>query len=690
MFAILCAVLAELAQTAPAAANVEVRLPPGVAIFLSDREPEPVRRAVKDLQRDLKSVLGSDSPVVNRFEALEGKAAIVILGPESGLAGLRHPAISGREAHGVFVRSPHVILQGADPRGTIYAVYTFSERFLGIPPCWFWASWQAARKDAVKIAAGTEMLFASPSVRWRAWFPNDTDLLSPWRARAPENAEAILETMLRLKLNTLEGGMMDATSFDQPYRAGRHVRLARDRGLAVTGHHMLIFGSDYGHWNAYWTKIRHQEPPKLTVANVDALEDFWRHHIETGLREQLEMIWLIGFRGARDIPFWETFPDAPVERAARARVIEQMMTRQVALLKRQTNEPAPLMRVTLYNENSDFFAQGLLRPPTEPNLIWTFVAARRDHFPADDLRRYSNEAIRPLGYYMNFQFTSSGAHLAQAEGPWKMEKNFRTVNAISGRPLEFSVVNAGNIREFLLELSANAAMMNDFQGYRTDRFLETFCGQYFGPANATAVAALYRRFYDAYWTQKKPDLPGFDRQYLFQDQRYARAIEEILSQLTKGRNLDPLNERARDSAGGYYRIVPQDNSAGTQIDAILNGTSASIERLIAVVQTADQLLPSISDHGRTFFNDNLRVQARFLLELNRALEAVARAMAAMPERSRTLESLHAARESTRAMRDVLREAEHGAFTGWYDGDRLFGLDRLSQRVDRTIADLGGR
>jgi hypothetical protein len=214
-----------------------------------------------------------------------------------------------------------VVLQGADPRGTIYAIYTFSEQILGIPPLWFWASWKPTRRDRLDVASGTEILFAPPSVKWRAWFPNDTDLLTPWRARSPENPEAILETMLRLKLNTLEGGMMDAASFDRPYRAGRQTQLARHRGLSVTGHHMLIFGSDYQHWDAYWRKIRHQEPPRKTIADTRALEAFWGYHIETGIREKLEMIWLIGFRGDRDIPFWETFPDAPESDAARARVI---------------------------------------------------------------------------------------------------------------------------------------------------------------------------------------------------------------------------------------------------------------------------------------------------------------------------------------------------------------------------------
>jgi hypothetical protein len=670
-------------------ASADVRLLPGVPIFLSDSEPPAVRRAVEDLRRDLRTVLGADSPLVNRFETLRGTAAIVISGPDSGHTPGRHPAISGREAHGVFVRGPHVVLQGTDPRGTIYAIYTFSEHILGIPPLWFWASWKPARRDRLDLASGTEILSASPYVRWRAWFPNDTDLLTPWRARSRENSEAFLETVLRLKLNTLEGGMMDAASFDQPYRAGRQARLARDRGLAVTGHHMLIFSSDYHHWDAYWRKIRHREAPKRTIADAQALEEFWRYHIETGIREKLEMIWLIGFRGDRDIPFWESFPDAPESDAARARVIQDMMARQVALLKEVTGDPAPAMRVTLYNENSDFFAQGLLRPPTEPNLIWTFVAARRDHFPAADVRGYRNDENRPIGYYLNFQFTSSGAHLAQAEGPWKMEKNFRMVNEISRRPLEFSVVNAGNIREFLLELSANARMMWDFDGYRSDTFLEEFCRAYFGGEKAPDIAALYRRFYDSYWTPKKPDLSGFDRQYIFQDQRYARTIEQLLPQLTKARNLDPLNERTRDAVGRYFRIVPEDSGAKTQIDAILNGTAASIERLTGVVDDADRQLPSIPEPGRVFFNDNLRVQAYFLLHLNHVLRSVAQAMEVLPDKGRAIDSLRAARQSAAAMQGALREAEHDRFTGWYDGDRVFGLDRMKTRIERAISELGG-
>ena len=670
----------------PAFSDDRVQLLPGAPIFVSANEPEPVRRAVQDLQRDLRNVLGSDSPVKASLDEAQG-GGIVIAGTAPDFATLRDKTVSGREAHAVFTRGRFVVLQGADVRGTIYAIYTFSEHFLGIPPLWLWASWTPARKAAIEIPAGTKLWFPSPYVRWRAWFPNDEDLLTPWRARSQENYEAFLETMLRLKINTLEGEMMDKDSFDRPYQVGRQFRLARDRGLAVTGHHMRIFGSNYENWDLYWRKIRKEEPPKLAISNVEALEEFWRYHIETGKREKLEMIWLIGFRGDRDIPFWETFADAPSTDAERAHVIQEMMDREVALLKKTTGDSFPPMRVTLYNENSDFFAQGLLHPPTEPNLIWAFVAARRDHFPAADIRGYSNDAQRPLGYYFNFQFTSTGAHLAAAEGPWKMEKNFRMANAISGRPLEFSVVNAGNIREFVLELSANARMMWDFDGYTTDKFLLDFCAEYFGAENAEKVAKVYRDFYNSYWTQKKPDIPGFDRQFLFQDMRYARAIEQIVSQIPKGRDLNPLKDSAMDSGGRYFRIVPQDDGATNQIEAIMNGTTRSIAKLTAVVAEADACFKSTPPEKRDFFNDNLRVQARFLLDLNRTLQSTARAMDFLPDRNKAATALKDAERSALSMRDDLRRAEHEPFAGWYEGDHLFGVMRIQQRIDTAFREI---
>ena len=677
------------------ATDKTVVLEPGVPILVDPAEPGPVHRAVKDLQRDLEKVLGVPSPIVNSLADAAGQSAIVIGGTGTLSAEFRDASLLGSEVHLVTVKEnggvPHVVLQGTDTRGTIYAIYEFSEKFLNVPPLWFWASWENDRLSSIEVPVNTRIVFDQPYVKWRAWFPNDRDLLSPWQQRSPENYEAFLETMLRLKMNTLEGRLMDGAAFDTPFTAGREARAARDHGLVITGHHIFSFGSSIRDWDAYWTKIRKQEPPRTSIKNVDALKDFWRYHIETSLKEGMDVIWLIGFRGNRDIQFWSFYEDSPDTDAERGAVIEQMMHEQVALLKEVTGDPSPPMRTTLYAEKSVLFAAGHLRPPSEPTLIWNFVAARRDHFPAPDLQAMEVPDDRPIGYYMNFQFTSSGSHLAQGEGPWKMERNFRYVDSKNSRPLEFSVVNAGNVREFVMTMSANAAMMWDFQEYDTYNFLAEFCTQYFGVEHASDIADLYRDFFNSYWQQKQPDLEGFERQYIFQDMRYARAIEQLTGHFSKGYVPNPLRDRAAwvPIAGEYFRVVPSDTGTENQLEALVQGTASSIARLKDVVARGEQIFAALPPSRRVFFKDNLLVQAMFMLHLNETLNAVTRAFMTLESgtNEQTIELLDLAANRLDATQRALDQAEHGRFSGWYDNDTKFKMKDLEKRIQETRASI---
>ena len=588
-FSLLMALLVALATTPVCAApTAQITLKPGTPIWIAAAEAAPIQRAARDLARDFQSVLGTASPIVNNRAALNGQTFIEILGPDSETAAKRdaQAVIAGTEAHGVFVKrdakDTRVVLQGTDVRGTMYAIYTFSEKFLGVKPLWFWASQPPLHQDSIAVDAATDLRFGPPYVRWRAWFPNDTDLFVPWKARSQDNYDAIYEAMLRLKLNCLEGFSADESSLKPPYRLSREMETARARGLAFVGHHIHPVGADYNLWDKFWRQVEHREPPALSVKNVEELKTFWRWHIELAQRNHLEEIWLIGFRGNGDRPFWDSFQDAPASDKERAALIERMMQIQVALVKEVTGEAAPIMRTTLYNELSNFYAAGLLRPPAEPNLIWTFVAARRDHYPAPDAQNAQLPANQPVGYYMNFQFNSTGAHLAQAEGPWKMERNFRFIDGIAPRPLEFSVVNMGNIREFVMEGSANAEMLWNWQNYDSDKFLQEFCRTYFGSEHAPEVAALYRDFYDSYWQQRRPELAGFERQFIFQDLRLTQAMRRLIGALQqKGAPATTLlDDKGTDANGRYLNIGTDPKSAPGAPEKIgrVNCRNRSIQR----------------------------------------------------------------------------------------------------------------
>ena len=252
--------------------------------------------------------------------------------------------------------------------------------------------------------------------------------------------------MLRLKLNTVE----TYSTIKPGYRLTDYAYLINKFGLVITSHHTSGLNTSFGTWEEYWGKVRNREAPKLLLANESALKDFFRYNAETVVRNGIENLWTIAFRGRTDQPFWSVFEDAPAGDKERGEVINKMLKIQLDIIKEFTGNPNPYVRITFYDELASLMSKGFLKPPEGENMIWTYVAARRDPYPYDDLVNFKSDKPVKLGYYMNFGFASTGAHVAPAEGPWKMEFNYRYINNKS--PLYFSVVNVGNIREFVLEL----------------------------------------------------------------------------------------------------------------------------------------------------------------------------------------------------------------------------------------------
>jgi hypothetical protein len=284
---------------------------------------------------------------------------------------------------------------------------------------------------------------------------------------------------------------------------------------------------------------------------------------------------------------------------------------------------------------------------------------------------------------MNFQFTSTGSHLAQAEGPWKMEKNYRYVDSKNNKPLAFSVVNSGNNREHLLELSANAEMMWNFKSYDSDQFLIQFSATYYGEEQAKTIADLYRKFFYAYWNQKKNDLEEFDRQYIFHDLRYKQSVRQLSRVFHEPVDMNPLKDYAHEQLPNRtFRIVPEDNGADNQVDAILKGTKASGERFKKVVAQADSILNYLSPENQTFFNDNLRYQAYFMMHLNEAVYNYFKGYVAddLNEKAKFVGKAHYAAEKARLS---LYNMAHGNFKTWYAHERIFDIDDFVSRIQET-------
>ena len=659
-----------------------VTLKAGTVIYTTAKPGDPLYRAVKALQRDIQKVVGITADIKSPEDM--DASGIVIRNPAEATPAT---ASLGPEAHHLFVSTikgqPEVILEGADTRGEIYAIYTFSEKILGVPPFWYYSSWEPGPPKEITIPASFEISVASPLVKYRALFPNDTDLFAPWRKLSQDNSEMWLEAALRLKLNTIEWFEGDH-DYAVPYSVSPAVKLISDYGLTYTTHHHSPLNASFAGWEDYWKKARNMTPPALTLANEKALEEFWQYNIDCIVKNKIVMLWVIGFRGNGDHPFWNTFKDAPTSMKERGEIISRMMETQHNLVLAASGDTHPQFRTIFYNELSDLLAEGFIHPPQDPSLIWTYVAARRDHYPNKDVQLLNNQSDRTLGYYFNYQFTSTGSHLAAAEGPWKMEQNFRYIAEKSNKPLAYTVVNAGNIREYVMELSANAAMMWDFDKYTTQKFLSDFCATYYGADHAAKAAALYKEYYNAFWQQKQPDLKGIDRQYIFQDLRYKNAISTLCGDFNKKFNPNPLRDlEGEQEKGRTFRIVPEDNHAATQMEAIVNGTTISAAAFRQVTADADALFINLGEDQKPFLNDNLRQPANYMYNLNVCLLQLSKAYIAT-DASAKKDGLTKALDAMDNAERSLKSTQHVPFSTWYAGDKIFGFKGMHESLARLI------
>lgn len=665
------------------AKNGDIVLNPSKSVIVfAETDNGPVSIAVNNLLSDFEKVCGTKPNVTDKIP--EGCPSIVVLNRSNNVMGLnleKMPSLDGEESHRVWVDKDQdrIYLDGADMRGTIYAIYTFSEQFLGVPPLWFWSSWVPDMKKNIKVPASTDLFFKSPQVKFRSWLPNDTDLYGMWTRKHREYQDIVCETMLRLKLNTYEVGGLAYPGVNSG------MLQCKKNGLIVTSHHIVMLNTTFGSWPIYWRRVKKAEVvPELTLENIDLVKEFWEYGAQQVIESGCENIWNIAFRGSGDQPFWELFKDAPEDEPSRAAIINEMLQIQVDIIKKYSGEENPNIRITFYDEMADLVNSGLVVPPEASNMVWTFCSGRRDHYPYDDIQKFNPATPVKLGYYMNLQFTSTGSHLAPGEGPWKMEFNYRYVNSKS--PLFLSVLNSGNFREFMYTMTANAKMLWDYDAYDSDAWNREYAEQYFGSKYADEIASLYKEYFYSYWTQRKSDFPGgMDRQFIFHDMRHARAIENIAKDFFNYTPFPMPDYYAYERVKGrVFRIIPEDNGVDTQVDAILKGMKMSSARFAEVSAKGSRLMNKLDKDKRTFFYDNLLCYSGYMQHLSLALYHFTYAYKNQNDKDVLLDNLNRSLTEVTAAADALYASQHGPFSDWYAGDSNLGLNKLKQTIQDVI------
>ena len=119
-----------------------------VTLLETPGEAAPVRRAIDDLADDFYKVLGTRPKIVTREE--DAGVVTILIGDQSKLPpAMQSSALTAAESFSIGVRTgprKAVVLSGADMRGTIYAIYQFSEAYLGVDPLYYWTDHQPLKR----------------------------------------------------------------------------------------------------------------------------------------------------------------------------------------------------------------------------------------------------------------------------------------------------------------------------------------------------------------------------------------------------------------------------------------------------------------------------------------------------------------------------------------------------------------
>src|SRR5579875_2017282 len=336
------------------------------AIWVSPDALVPVRRAAEDLASDLEKVLGN-KPAILQSEEDAARAAIVIGEAASLPAGIKPAGLTAAESFSLSVvrarmgGKPHSVvrLAGADMRGTIYAIYEFSQEYLGVDPLYYWTDRQPARRDSVAVPANLNKVFPAPVFRYRGFFINDEDLLTGWAPGWKDHSgislavwDKIYETILRLKGNMVAPGTWIFP--DDP-----QVKLAAERGLVLTQHHAIPLGLNVARWPA--------DVPYNYSTHPEILERAWRNAVQE-YPSNLEVLWTVGLRGLSDVTYASMDPSVRGNNQALGQLITRAIANQMKIVR--AVHPEAKFITSLWQEGARLVQQGDLKIPPEVTTVW--------------------------------------------------------------------------------------------------------------------------------------------------------------------------------------------------------------------------------------------------------------------------------------------------------------------------------
>lgn len=656
-----------------------------VSIVETSQENGAVQRATEDLRSDFSKVFGREPRLVSRLENA-GPVAILIA-ERSHVPTEVSCATSGHReafAFSILKRSGAngqqvVCLTGADMRGTIYAIYQFSQSVLGTDPMYLWTGKNPKKRASIMLPADFAHEFPSPLFGYRGFFINDEDLLSGWRP-APAGAHTgislevwdnIFETILRLK-----GNMIVPGSWIFPDDA--QVEAASKRGLIVNQHHATPLGVNVARWP--------EGVPYNYSTHPEILERAWKNAVAE-YKPDDEILWSVGLRGLSDQAYADLDPSVLHNDALLGLRISEAIADQIKIVR--SRDPQARFITNLWNEGDRLMREGYLKIPPEVTLV------RADTGYAD--MRDGGDLKPGEGMYIHVAMMNGWANQLSEMVPVAriQEEMGRYIAAGS---TGFVLVNTSDIRPVVM--TAKAVMDTAWGGVpkaatsADSAYYRAWATEEFGARSADALNKVYKEYFAAPATrgdeesmpgvmaavssQAAPDKQNFTRWY--GDQYYhLEARQLILEKLSGGPVALMPSQVPKWIRPGVERRPKQWRAALDRDAAKCADAEPRWDAVWADAVAAEKL---VDPARRNYYQAEVltmiavnRESNRMLLDVERAIEDedAGQTAKAEAESSDALRALDAAEQAMAA-------AEYGKWKNWYRGDWLTGIDRTRQIV----------
>ncbi|CAM3426362.1 glycosyl hydrolase 115 family protein [Zobellia roscoffensis] len=675
------------------------------SIFISSNEPEYVQLAAKDLIDDIELITGITLKTVTYMEECKGNCIVIGTVGDSDIRNIidieKISALEGAwEKFVIFSskegRNNRLNIIGGNPRGTMFGIYYFLEKELGVDPLKYWTGYEPEKREKI-ILQPIDYKSVEPDFKFRGWFINDEDLLTEFKDSGgirkidypyygqvtnPVLIREVAKAAVRLRYNLI----IPASFLDIRNPAEeRLIKEVSKRGLFISMHHIEPVGvSAFGYQN-YW-KEKEKNPLFSFYSEKEKLIETWTDYAKRWAIYP-DVIWQIGLRGIADRPMWQADPGVPQSDEERAAIISDAMKVQKEIIMNVTGNQNPLMSTTLWAEGAFFHQEGLLKIPD--NVMIIFADNSPGYVWQSDFYDTERSENNKYGIYYHYQLWGAGPHLAQAIPPSKPFQLFK--EAMDRNTNEYAILNVSNIREFPLALQTSSDMFWNMDSFEPSEALKAWCANRFSDAPEETYAA-YSQYFDSYQKVGNKQIPGFlDGQQRIKGLSILGQLNELLVDGHAQREEQAKQTKSIKVKDAFHLSLSDTNPAGgLPLDESLEKVNlqlAGFEKAKSLAVSADSKLAGME---KDFFESNLIGQVDIVIGLGQWLENCIYAKQAADNRDweTTRQHLRTALNAFEVIDSGKQKASKGKWKNWYRGDKKMNINALKERTKEVLKSVG--